>query len=49
LTIYDKNGKPFATVGQFVNLDGSTAAPEDIQAKPVLGCPKISSVELVAR
>ena len=49
LTIYDQNGNVFATVGQFVNLDGSVAAPDDIMAKPVLGCPRMSSVELVAR
>jgi hypothetical protein len=49
LTIYDQNGNPFATVGQFVNLDGCVAAPEDILAKPTLGCPRMLSVELVVR
>jgi hypothetical protein len=49
LTIVDENGNAVATVGQSVNLDGSVAAPEDIQAKPVLGCPKMSSVELAVR
>jgi hypothetical protein len=47
LTIIDENGIAFATVGQSVSLDGSVAAPEDIQAKPILGCPRMS-VELVA-
>ena len=49
LTIIDQNGSAVATVGESVNLDGSVAAPEDIQAKPVLGCPKMPSVELVTR
>jgi hypothetical protein len=49
LTIVDENGSAVATVGESVNFDGSVAAPEDIQAKPVLGCPKLSSVELVVR
>jgi hypothetical protein len=48
LTIFNQDGTPVATVGQSVNLDGSTAAPEDMQARPVLGCPRMSSVELVA-
>jgi len=49
LTIVDENGSAVATVGESVNFDGSVAAPEDIQAKPVLGCAKLSSVELVVR
>ena len=38
-----------ATVGQFVNLNGSTTASEDILAKAILGCSRMSSVILVAR
>jgi hypothetical protein len=49
LTIFSENGQPVATVGQFVNLDGSVAAPEDLQGKPILGCPRMSSVELAVR
>jgi hypothetical protein len=49
LTIVDENGVAVAQVGQWINLDGSVAAPEDMQAKPVLGCPKMSSVELAVR
>jgi len=49
LRIVDENGIAFATVGQSVSLDGSVAAPEDMQARPVLGCPKMSSVELAVR
>jgi len=48
LTIVDKKGNAVAMVGAFVNLDGSVAAAEWMQGKPILGCPLISSVELVA-
>ena len=48
LTVYSKNGQPVATVGEFVNLDGAVTAPEDILKEPVLGCPRMSSLILVA-
>jgi hypothetical protein len=48
LTIFNEKGQAVATVGQFVNLDGSTTAPEDVLAKAVLGCSRMSSVILVA-
>lgn len=48
LTIFDKNGNAVASLGAFVNLDGSVAAPESMQRKPILGCPLMSSVALVA-
>jgi hypothetical protein len=47
LTIMNQDGQAVGTVGQIVNLDGSVAAPEDIQAKRIFGCPRMSSVELV--
>jgi hypothetical protein len=49
LTIFSQNGQPVGTVGEFVNLDGAVSAPEDIQGKAILGCPKMSLVVLVAR
>lgn len=48
LTILNDKGNAVAMVGAFVNLDGSVAAPESLQGRPVLGCPLMSSVELVA-
>jgi len=37
-----------ATVGQAVTFDGAVTAPEDILAKPILGCPSMSVVILVS-
>ena len=48
LTIFNENGQAVATVRQFVNFDGSTTASEDVMAKAVLGCSRMSSVILVA-
>lgn len=53
LTISDQNGRAIGVVGQFVILDGSTMAPEDIETKGrtvgILGCPPMSHVVIVAR
>jgi len=48
LTIFNEKGNAVATVGKLANLDGSVAAPESMQGRPILGCPLMSSVELVA-
>jgi hypothetical protein len=48
LTIFSEKGNAVAAVGAFANLDGSVAAPESMQGRPILGCPLMSSVELVA-
>ena len=48
LTIFNEKGNAVATVGKLANLDGSVAAPESMQGRPIFGCPLVSSVELVA-
>jgi len=53
LTIFDQDDHAIGTVGQFVILDGSTMAPEDINTKGrttgIMGCPPMSNVVMVAR
>lgn len=48
LTVFSQNGQAVATVGQSVTFDGAVTAPEDILAKPILGCPSMSLVVLVS-
>jgi hypothetical protein len=48
LRAIDDNGHVAATVGEFVSLDGATAAPEAILGKGILGCRATSSVVIVA-
>jgi hypothetical protein len=48
LIIVNEKGNAVAAVGAYANLDGSVAAPESMQGHPILGCPRMSYVELVA-
>ena len=48
LRVIDESGHVAATVGEYVSLDGATAAPEAILGKGILGCPASWPVVIVA-